>query len=177
MRNPDTDAIILGLMSKQREIRGKKVFQKVCYFLQEAAGAQMGLRFRMRHYGPYSEELDDRLEDLAERGLLVVDDLGDEGFRISAGANLQKADLSAAPWERIDAVLADLADEMGHGLRLELLATAHFLSTTQPYRGSSEDKEQLIARVQAWKGKKFDAQFISQNIERLKELGYLPTSP
>ena len=173
MNARNTDEIILGLISRCSTIPGKKIFQKLCYFLQEAEGVRLGARFRMRHYGPYSEELDDCLEDLAERDFVTIEDFGDEGFQIKGGPTLREAPLSDEASNQIEELLSKLEGELHHGLTLELLATAHFLAKRQRYEGTDADKDELTRRVKAWKGKKFQDYFIRQNIERLEQWGYL----
>ena len=168
------DDIILALISRCGVIRGKKVFQKLCYFLQEAEGARMGLRYRMKHYGPFSEELDDRLEDLAESGLVSVHEQDDGSFVIKPGQNLPETQGTSASSEEIDRLLSNLGSQMDHGLTLEALATAHFLADSKWYEGSEENKAALVERVRAWKGRKFDEDFIRQNVSQLEEIGYLP---
>jgi hypothetical protein len=166
--------IVLALASNLSEIRGKKIFQKLCYFLQEAEGQRLGARFRMKHYGPYSEDLEDLLEDLDERRVLSVSGSSDEGFRISCGSNFPQ-DLQMEPGveDAVHKLLDGLGSSVNQGLTLEVLATAHFLAQELPYRGTESDKIALIAKVRAWKGSKFNADFIRKSIERLEELGYL----
>ncbi len=167
---------ILELVSQCGVIPGKKVFQKLCYFLQEAESVRLGVRFRMKHYGPYSEELDDGVEELGERHLVEIAGSSEEGYRISPGRMLEVHDLLHEASEEVGGLLSKLQGELMQGLTIELLATAHFLAQRQSYKGTDEDKEALTLRVRAWKGSKFDANFIRQNIEKLEELGYLPAA-
>ncbi len=177
METTVTDDVILSLVARCGVIPGKKVFQKLCYFLQEAEGVRMGLRFRMKHYGPFSEELDERLEDLGERGLVSIQDCGDEGFKIEPSPRSSEVDIATTASEQIEELLSKMGGEIGRGLTLELLATLHFLTESQGYEGGDADKDELIRRVQAWKGKtKFKEYFIRRNIEKLEELGYLSTT-
>ena len=39
---------------------GKTKLQKILYFTQEEIGAPLGYRFRMHHYGPFSEDSRER---------------------------------------------------------------------------------------------------------------------
>lgn len=154
-------------------IPGKKAFQKLCYFLQEGEGESLGVRFRMRHYGPFSEELDDHLEDMAERRLVVIDDRGEDGFQISLGPEAKPVESAGTGTDSVDLVWEKLGRE--GGLTLELLATAHLLAG-QEYRGTEDDKSALVDRVVAWKGRKFHRSFIHENIGKLERLGYLVPS-
>lgn len=173
MQVNDPDDILLNLVATCGEISGKKVFQKLCYFLQEAEGVPLGVRFQMKHYGPFSEDLDDELEDLAERGFLIIDDRRDEGFLIRPGLKIESSDVAV---RQIENLMAKLGDQLHHGLALELLATAHFLAVRQRYDGSEADKGELVKRVKARKGTKFQDFYIRENIETLEKLGYLPAA-
>lgn len=171
--NAPTDTAILDLLAACGVVRGKKVFQKLCYFLQEAEGLQLGVTFRMKHYGPFSEELDEQLEDLASKRLARIDDLGEEGYRVQpvSADRYSEGQVSAT----VDRLLSKLGSEKKRGLSLEALATVHFLARQHAYAGSDEDKRNLIERVQAWKGPKFKPYFIREKIRELAQMGYLPT--
>jgi hypothetical protein len=160
-----------------QEIRGKKSFQKLCYFLQEVEGLKLGARFRMRHFGPYSEELDELLEDLDELRVVSVTGSSEEGFQISCGAKYPDDFHAEAEVQRaIDRLLKGLGYTVNQGLTLEVMATAHFLAQGLEYQGTDDDKNLLVDRVRAWKGSKFKSTFIRENIDRLEMLGYLPAA-
>lgn len=172
------EILILHMIGSFPDIPGKKVFQKLSYFLQEAEGARLGVRFRMKRFGPYSVELESGLQELADRHLVHISGDSDEGFSISPSIDPPEELQQLKPDE--EASLSRLMEKLGsvtsRGLTLELMASLHFLSRTHAYGGSQEDREVLVSQLRAWKGKKFDSQFIEDQIGRLEELAYLPTS-
>lgn len=167
--------LILHMIGTFPQIPGKKVFQKLSYFLQEAEGARLGVRFRMKRYGPYSAELEDRLQDLAERHLVSISGSSDEGFTISFSddAPTDLPDLDSEDRQALERLTRIFRNELSRGLTLELLASLHFLAKGHPYSGTEEEIERLVKQVQAWKGKKFDSSFIQDQVARLEEIGYL----
>ena len=172
------ESLILQLIGSFPQIPGKKVFQKLCYFLQEAEGARLGVRFRMKHYGPYSEELEAGLDDLAERRMVLVQGSSEEGFHISLPADppAEPEELSAENEAAIGRLQQHFHSDLNRGLTLELLATLHLLSRGKSYSGEEKDKQRLIDEVRAWKGRKFAPSFVQQQITRLEEMGYLVPS-
>ena len=161
---------ILRLIGRAGAISGKKAFQKLCYFLQEGEGENLGVRFRMRHYGPFSQELDLCLEDMAERRLVVIADHGNDGYRISLRPEAVLTESPEADTGSVGVVWEKLGRD--GGLTLEVLATAHFLAGEE-YTSTEDDKKDLVDRVVAWKGRKFSRSFIRENIDRLERLDYL----
>jgi uncharacterized protein YwgA len=160
--------IVAALIGTKGRVPGKKVFQKLVYFLQECEGLPLGLTFRMKHYGPFSEDLEDLADDLAEQGRIAIVDKGDSGFEILSrrpGPNLD-----AGTQDKIDSLLAKVGDE--GGLTLELLATIHFLARGRAFSDHIDESE-LIKRVRVWKGSKYQPQFIRDNLKKLVSLGYL----
>jgi len=169
------DKAVLRLVAEKRGITGKKVFQKLCYFLQEAEGVPLGLRFRMHYYGPFSDDLDSRMADLAAQRVLALGELDDGTVEISPGPQISNALAGEEPYrEQVECVVKNLGRK--GGLRLELLATAHYLGVLQDYTGSMSDRHTLAERVRAWKGAKYEPWFIRQAIKELENLGYLASA-
>ncbi len=164
------DEVIARLVAEKSVIRGKKVLQKLVYFVQEGEGVRLGLSFRMRHYGPFSDELDELTEEMGERGVLSITDSGEAGFTFRPGKTL-----TATPHTSADSQVDRVIERFGNegGLTLELLATIHFLAERHGYDGSAQGNDMLVGRVQAWKGRKFQDPFIRDNIHKLQALGYL----
>ncbi len=72
MPNPEADPfdrILLYTIKRSGTLPGKKVIQKLVYFLKEA-GLPVRFRFRWDKWGPYSQELADYVDDLAAEGLV-----------------------------------------------------------------------------------------------------------
>lgn len=166
------DKAILRLVAEKRGITGKKVFQKLCYFLQEAEGVPLGARFRMHYYGPFSDDLDSRMADLDAQRVLALKELDDGTVDIAEGHEMSSILTEEDPYrEQVEQIVRKLGRK--RGLTLELLATAHYLGVLQDYTGSESDKAALVERVRAWKGTKYSPSFIRQAITELQGLGYL----
>jgi uncharacterized protein YwgA len=169
------DKAILRLVAEKRGITGKKVFQKLSYFLQEAERVPLGVRFRMHYYGPFSDDLDSRMADLAAQRVLALRELVDGTVEISPGPQISSALVGEEPYrEQVERVVKKLGRK--GGLTLELLATAHYLGMLQGYTGSMSDRDTLVERVRAWKGSKYQPAFIRRGIDNLEAMGYLPSS-
>ncbi|SRR6266446_2325044 len=72
MQNPELDpfdGILLYTLGRSGTIPGKKVIQKLVYFLKEA-GLPVRFRFQWHKFGPYSEELAYYVDDLVAEGLV-----------------------------------------------------------------------------------------------------------
>src|SRR4029077_87352 len=66
---------------------GRTILQKLCYFAK-ASGVPLPFRFEIYHYGPFSQEIFDRTEDLL-LDKVVEDRSGDPGQSIYVpGPNL-----------------------------------------------------------------------------------------
>src|SRR6266478_2190189 len=72
MQNPELDpfdGILLYTLGRSGTLPGKKVIQKLVYFLKEA-GLPVRFRFRWDRWGPYSQDLAYYVDDLVAEGLL-----------------------------------------------------------------------------------------------------------
>ena len=165
---------IQQLIRRRGEIAGRKVLQKLCYFVQEAEGTPLGLGFRMLHYGPYSDQLDETLWDLAATGNVTLEESPDSTLIVRPGALQELTEAPKEMSEAVDRVLTGLGQD--GGLTLELLATCHFLARLTGYDGTPTARDEVVRRVEAWKGSKFQPYFIVQQLSKLERLGYLPTA-
>ena len=161
---------ILRLLARG-PVRGRKVLQKLLYFLQEAERAPLGLDFKMYLYGPYSATLDARLQMLEASDLIAIDwDVNQVPTFSVSQAIAEKLQQSADLEEKIQHVIGRFGDIARNPNQLELLATLHYLAKKQ--QGPIEPIK-LVAQVQAWKGPKFSKLQVEQALRTLKELDYL----
>ena len=129
----DTDLLVRRLAAIQCIVEqsgdiGKTKIQKMVYFLQEQAGVPLHYRFRMHHYGPFSDEIDSGISALQLAGYIrVTHDLNGYGYHITPTSATQ------LPW---DNELSKCREEMTQAIRelglldasdLELYATIHFV--------------------------------------------------
>ena len=107
---------------------GKTKLQKLLYFSQEAIGAPLEYRFRMHHYGPFAEDIENDISFMKAIGHLNVQ-LDSSGF----GYHIKPASSEQIPWdEELDKYKGRLTDAIGKlGMldvpELELWATVHFV--------------------------------------------------
>jgi hypothetical protein len=150
--------------------------QKLAYFLQ-AAGEQLKLRFSKEKYGPYAEPLNHVLQRLEGH---FIRGYGDRSAQASIHL-LPGATEEAHTFLRDDPNAEELVErvtrlidgfETPYGM--ELLATVHWLATTDPERGF--DPATLVSAVHDWSPRKrhsFRADHINQAWRRLKSEGWL----
>jgi len=167
--HPGTDAIIRVL--NRRSVRGRKVLQKLIYFLQEAEREPLGFDYRMYYYGPYSATLDARLQTLSAVGLLSAPP-DSEGIATFSPTSESTALIQPDPAvdQKIDRLLSNVGGILPNDV--ELLATVHFLAKESAKRGPF-DEGKIARQVRAWKGEKFSRAEIDSAISRLRGWGYL----
>jgi uncharacterized protein YwgA len=128
------------------ELVGKIRLQKVVYLLDQM-GLDSGFAYEYHHYGPYSEDLAERVEDDVVFGHLVAQ----QRRRQSDGVPyvVYRAD-AAGEGDALDAnmpadeVRSALAEMQGRSATvLELAATMHWLAVTEGY---SDWSAELVRR-------------------------------
>lgn len=156
--------------------------QKLLYFLQQA-GEPLRLDYVKGRYGPYADNLRHTLTTL--EGHYTVG-FGDgsakvtvaEPLRVLAGADAEADTVLADHPEtqaRIDRVLA-LADGFESAYGMELLATVHWLASTDGEAHADPDRAAEL--VQSWsprKGRMFTADHARTAWTALRERGWLST--
>lgn len=153
---------------------GRTVMQKVCYFLK-AKGVPIDYIFEMYHYGPYSQELYFRLDELVADGVLKdtsntpkksVYVPGDWGSEI-----LNKHSDSLASYRQdIDQIIKLITNF--RPVDLELLATIHYFQTSYgKYYKSPPSKDFVINKVIETKKDKFAPDLISRAYDALQSAG------
>src|SRR2546427_2089202 len=67
------DALVACLIRKYKNVSsrtlGRTILQKLCYFAK-ASGVPLPFRFEIYHYGPFSQEIFDRTENLLLDGVI-----------------------------------------------------------------------------------------------------------
>ena len=129
---------------EQLEDTGKIKIQKILYFLQEAIGLPLQYRFRMHHYGPFSEDIENDISVLQAIGSIkVVPDQEGYGYHVTPTSE------EKIPWdneiqkskEKITQVV-NLLKEL-EARDLELYATVHFVQNLL----EDPSKEQVLNTV------------------------------
>lgn len=167
------EGITAYIASRKQEIRGKKAFQKLLYFLT-AVKVPTGLNFEMFHYGPYSSQLDYAMENLENQGA-IISRFDNAMFHIYPGTSAETWAAESHEFiqryqNQFDLVLEKLPDS---ARELELWATTHFLGEIlRDVYGITYDGR-IIEEVIKVKGSKFSSTQIQQAITELRGLKLL----
>lgn len=159
------EPFILALLAAlpDRKIRGKKRLQKLSYLLQQA-GADLPAEFRLKHFGPYSQEIDratswlslfgevkETEDEVAGHGYLVT------AYSLEAGSEEFTKPLSA----RISEVLTCL--DRFTTVELEIAATIEYF-----VRREGKNLEEAVASTRRLKPGKSTAKVIQRAREALR---------
>lgn len=155
--NEFEDAVVASIIRKWRLAGGRKlgrtILQKLTYFVK-AKGVPVSFDFELYHYGPFSQELSERVDWLQIDS--IIEDKGQSnesnyalGPRadeviISYSDKLQSIDF------QIDQVINSFFQKTPKDM--ELLATVHFV---QQSGGPNKDISRTIREVRRIKGNKF----------------------
>ncbi len=184
--NKFDDAIVAYIVKKWNDLSGvplgRTIIQKLCYFVK-SKGVPLDYDFDIYHYGPYSQNLYFRMDDMAADGIVT-----DENATNMCNSNLKTNRSKYLPGDNVDKLLEmysgdlskftttidnviDVFREFDH-TGLELLSTIHFFQTTlTDFYKKPADKAEVIMKVKKAKGGKFEDDLISRAYNALKEAG------
>lgn len=163
---------VLNLLTSQDAQVGKTAVQKITYFLERLAGVDLGLRFVMYHYGPYSFELSHIIESMGGRGLIRIEP-ATSGFGFTLSPDPEEIDeepdiqFSEPQRKLIEALGAEPARD------LELLATTHFVTSILTNRTGADPDDEVVAREVVALKPKFTPQHVitaRRKLDRLSEI-------
>ena len=129
----DTDLLlkrlaVIQLIVNELADTGKIKIQKILYFIQEALGVPLEYRFRMHHYGPFSEDIESDISVMRAVGYVDINvDVQGYGYHITPASEEE------LPWDnetekyREEILKAIAALGTLDASRLELFATVHFV--------------------------------------------------
>lgn len=143
-------AFIRRIVDRCEDI-GKTKIQKISYFLQESVNVELGYRFRMHYYGPYSDDLDGALSFAESLGFIDIEpDPDGFGYHVTACEE-------ESPWPReYDIEMRPEVDQIDRAIdvlgklethELELYATIHLIGGPE----STRSREQTIETVKRLK--------------------------
>jgi len=185
--NQFDDAIVAYIVKKWNEVSqislGRTVIQKICYFIK-SKGVPIDFDFDIYHYGPYSQNLYYRMDDMTADH--VVKD--DNALNTPNTNNVKTSKSKYLPGDNIDELLKMYSNDLNKftstidsvvdvfrkydHTSLELLSTIHFFQTTLTnFYNKPADKDEVIMKVKKAKGDKFKDDLISRTYDELKEAG------
>ena len=174
------DALVACLIKNYKDVSsravGRTILQKLCYFAK-ASGVPLPFRFEIYHYGPFSQEIFDSIENLLVDGV-IEDKSSDAGqsnyvpgpnfdsFLNCFGdaikehqSNLQRV---ATMFSRLDAS------------QIELVSTIHHMhSSHREWFKEVPSKEVVVTSVVQAKGDKFSKDTVERVYDILREAGLL----
>ena len=141
-------------------------------YLIERKGVSMNLRYSIHFYGPYSEELDNAIRLLAANDVINID-TSERTHKISIlDSSSIDYDLMEEEINTINFILDNFSDKTPN--ELEALTTLDFVAKEIiENNGSHED---IINEVLKIKGTKFTTYFLKEQLELLKECGFISQS-
>ena len=153
---------------------GRTVMQKVCYFLK-AKGVPLDYTFEMYHYGPYSQELYFRLDELVADG--IIKDMSSTPKKSVYVPDEKDNEILEMHYES----LMPYRDDINQIIKLltnfgpadlELLATIHYFQTSYgKFYKNPPSKDFVVAKVIETKKDKFAPDLISRAYDALQSAG------
>lgn len=162
-------AILYELVSRLGDT-GKIKAQKLVYFLQELLGTPLSYRFRMHHYGPFSEELDTDLSVMKGLGYFdIKPDPDGYGYHLTVRSEADPEWRTAAIQYSKD--IRQVIETFGvlDAASLELNATVHFVNQL----AKSASKDTVVNTVSALKPR-FPVEVIEVAYDELTKAGLMP---
>lgn len=151
------------------EDTGKTKLQKLTYLLQETQGVDLQYSFRLHHYGPFSDELDNDLDTTEAVGLVTItrDEEG-YGFHVTPSRAVDTKWLPDIGVTK--SKISQLVDEFGKedASALEVIATVHYVSKLLRNPGA----EQVVSMVASLKPR-FVRSYIQGVYDSLLGKGYV----
>jgi uncharacterized protein YwgA len=178
--NRASDALVAYLIKSYTEVShetvGRTMLQKLCYFAK-VYGAPLPFRFEIYHYGPFSQEIFDRTEDLLLDSV-IEDRSGDRGvsnfvpgpnldsFLGRFGDVLQKHEGNL---QRVARMFSRLNTS-----QMELVSTIHYIfSSHREWFKQAPSREGVVGSVLQVKGGKFTRDAVERAYDILREAGLL----
>ncbi len=173
------DAIIAYIVKKWNEVNlkvkpGRTIIQKVVYFLK-AKGIPINYDFEIYRYGPYSQELYYRMDDLIVDNIIKdVSKRKDRSEYISSDEIDVLIDNFKSELEHLTEDI-DLIVQVFNNIEpslLELLSTIHYLQTSfTKYYKKAPSREIVVNKVLELKKTKFSKSKVEDVYDIMEEVG------
>ena len=160
---------ILRLLECVQKKVGKTFIQKGIYILQEGLEENIGYRYKLHFYGPFSQELASDIDALHDMGLIDVKyDINSNGYQIEITDRgkkfLEKFGNNEVKAEKIKKVLSLIGKEQVKGM--ELIGTVLYFAKLT-------DDESEIKKLVNMVKPHFSNDEIEKALKRLKEEGVI----
>jgi len=162
---------------------GRVAFQKLAYF-GTVLGLKTGLEYRRASFGPFAQQIKDKLTKLVNNGL-VKEESFDRIFNIKVGSTFKDAKKTYQDEikhdEDIIEKLIDLFCRLKNTTQIELVATVHFArQTMKSDSGDKPTEKELLDEVMKWKKKArphYNEVEVAKTIINLAILNWLDIRP
>jgi hypothetical protein len=174
------DALLAYLIKSYTETSsrtlGRTILQKLCYFAK-ASGVPLPFRFEIYHYGPFSQEIFYRTEDLLLDGVIEDRSTGPGQSNIVPGPNIdsflnrfgEAISQHGTSLQRVATMFSRLDPS-----QMELVSTIHYIhSSYSQWFKKMASKESVIGSVFELKGHKFTRRAVERAYDILREAGLL----
>jgi uncharacterized protein len=175
-----SDALLAYLIKSYNEASdrtlGRTILQKLCYFAK-ASGVPLPFRFEIYHYGPFSQEIFYKTEDLLLDGVIEDRSKDRERSDFVSGPNLESflsrfgeaIGQHRANLQRVATMFSRLDPS-----QMELVSTIHYMhSSHREWFKQVPSKDAVVASVLQVKRDKFSRQTVEKAYEILREAALL----
>ncbi len=169
MRDIKRFIAILSLLENAQGTVGKTFLQKGIYILQEGLKEELGYKYKLHFYGPFSQELANDIDTLYYMGLINIQyDAEATGYRIEiteAGKKfLKKYQQNDLEKNKIEKVLSMIDGKLTK--KMELLGTVLYFAKL------TNDKGEIKRLVNMFKPHFADSE-IEESLKRLRKEGMI----
>ncbi len=175
------DALLAYLIKSYTETSsktlGRTILQKLCYFAK-ASGVPLPFRFEIYHYGPFSQEIFYRTEDLLLDGVIEDRSSGPGQSNFVPGPNvdsfLNRFGEAISQHETNLKRIATMFSRLDPS-QMELVSTIHYIhSSYSQWFKKMPSRESVVGSVFELKGHKFTRRAVERAYDILREAGLLP---
>lgn len=169
---------LLPIIQKISEYQypGKKMLQKIVYLVQRR-GIDLGFKYGIHYYGPYSSELDYATHSLAMLGAIeIIPDGMTQRIHTTkiAGTLLEEYQGKLLNNHQIEAINGIIEQFTGlSAFELEVLTTTDFVANDLRQSGKKYDDAAILTGVKTIKGDKFSDEQIRNAMAELEKINLL----
>jgi len=157
----NTSIVTAYIVESLGKIKGRKAYQKLIY-LTKAVGVPLDGSYRMYYYGPYSDEIAKELDYMLSNDILR--EISDS-YCFMPGNNAKTVieenyEFIKKYKNKLDKIIKRFGEY--EPMKLEIIATTHFIYNNFKYLYNETDKQTIINEVKKAKFPKFDEKQIEE---------------